>query len=97
VPQRLKEETMKSRSVERVGGEGAEAETRPQYLSTIPMKAIVQDGYGAPELVLKLDEVDRPAVGDDDVLIRVRATSVNTPDWVTVAGVPYVTRPKSGL
>jgi NADPH:quinone reductase-like Zn-dependent oxidoreductase len=61
------------------------------------MKAIVQDGYGAPELVLKLDEVDRPAVGDDDVLIRVRATSVNTPDWVTVAGVPYVTRPKSGL
>ena len=95
--QRHQEETMKKRRVERVGSEGAEAETTPQYLSTIPMKAIVQDGYGTPELVLKLDEVDRPAVGDDDVLIRVRATSVNTPDWVTVAGVPYVTRPKSGL
>ncbi len=61
------------------------------------MKAIVQDGYGAPERVLKLDEVDRPSVGDDDALIRMRATSVNTPDWVTVVGVPYVSRLKSGL
>ncbi len=61
------------------------------------MKAIVQEGYGAPERVLKLKEVDRPLVGDDDVLIRVRATSVNTPDCITVAGVPYITRLKSGL
>ena len=61
------------------------------------MKAIVQDGYGTPELVLKLEEVDRPSVYDDDVLIRVRATSVNTPDWITVAGIPYVIRLRSGL
>ncbi len=61
------------------------------------MKAIVQNGYGLPERVLKLDEVDRPAVGDDDVLVRVRATSVNTPDWITVAGVPYVIRLRFGL
>ncbi len=61
------------------------------------MKAIVQEGYGAPERVLKLDELERPSVGDDDVLIRVRATSVNTPDWITVTGVPYVTRLQSGL
>ena len=61
------------------------------------MKAIVQEGYGAPQRVLKLAEVDRPPVGDDDVLIRVRATSVNTPDWVTVAGVPYIVRLKFGL
>ncbi len=61
------------------------------------MKAIVQRGYGAPEQVLTLEEVDRPSVGDDDVLVRVRATSVNTPDWITVAGVPYVIRLKSGL
>ena len=61
------------------------------------MKAIVQNGYGAPLRVLKLEEVDRPPVGDDDVLIRVRATSVNTPDWITVAGVPYVIRLKFGL
>jgi len=56
------------------------------------MKAIVQEGYGAPERVLKLEEVDRPSVDDDDVLIRVRATSVNTPDWITVTGVPYIIR-----
>ena len=98
---------MKKVSVERVGSEGAESKTRPKYLPTIPeedqpgrggaMKAIVQHRYGAPERVLKLEEIDRPTVGDDDVLIRVRATSVNTPDWVTVAGVPYVTRLKFGL
>ena len=61
------------------------------------MKAIVQDGYGAPDRVLELKEVDRPSVGDDDALIRVRATSVNTPDWITVAGVPYILRLQSGL
>jgi NADPH:quinone reductase-like Zn-dependent oxidoreductase len=61
------------------------------------MQAIVQDGYGAPEQVLKLQEVDRPSAGDDDVLIQVRATSVNTPDWVTVLGIPYLLRLKSGL
>ena len=61
------------------------------------MKAIVQERYGAPERVLRLEEVDRPPVGDDDVLIRVRATSVNTPDWVTVTGVPYILRLRFGL
>ena len=61
------------------------------------MKAIVQEGYGAPERVLKLKEVDRPSFGDDDVLIRGRATSVNTPDWITVAGVPYILRLRFGL
>lgn len=61
------------------------------------MKAIVQHRYGPPERVLELATVERPAVGDDDVLIRVRATSVNTPDWITVTGVPYILRLKSGL
>jgi NADPH:quinone reductase-like Zn-dependent oxidoreductase len=67
------------------------------YPSTNSMKAIVQDRYGAPEQVLELDEVARPSAGDDDVLIRVRATSVNTPDWITVTGVPYLLRLKAGL
>ena len=61
------------------------------------MKAMVQERYGAPELVLRLAEVERPPVGDDDVLIRVRATSVNTPDWITVTGVPYILRLRFGL
>jgi NADPH:quinone reductase-like Zn-dependent oxidoreductase len=61
------------------------------------MKAIVQESYGPPERVLRLEDVDRPPVGDDDVLIRLRATSVNTPDWITVTGVPHVLRLRSGL
>jgi NADPH:quinone reductase-like Zn-dependent oxidoreductase len=47
--------------------------------------------------VLSLEEVDRPQVGGDDVLIRVRATCVNTPDWITITGVPYILRLQSGL
>jgi NADPH:quinone reductase-like Zn-dependent oxidoreductase len=61
------------------------------------MKAISQRRYGPPERVLRLEEVDRPPIGDDDVLIQVRATSVNTPDWITVTGVPYILRLRSGL
>jgi NADPH:quinone reductase-like Zn-dependent oxidoreductase len=61
------------------------------------MKAVVQTGYGEPERVLRLQEVERPPVGADGVLIRVKATSVNTPDWIAVAGVPYVLRLQSGL
>jgi NADPH:quinone reductase-like Zn-dependent oxidoreductase len=61
------------------------------------MKAIVQRGYGDPEQVLGPAEVERPPVGGDGVLIRVKATSVNTPDWIAVAGVPYILRLQSGL
>ena len=61
------------------------------------MRAVVQEGYGAPERVLRPAEIDPPAVGDDDVLVRVRATCVNTPDWITVAGVPYALRLQTGL
>ena len=84
-------------SVEKVGGADAESKTESGYLTRPTMKAMVQVRYGAPQLVLKLDEVDRPSVGDDEVLVRVRATSVNTPDWITVAGVPRVIRLKFGL
>jgi NADPH:quinone reductase-like Zn-dependent oxidoreductase len=61
------------------------------------VRAVVQEGYGAPERVLRLAEIDPPIVGDDDVLVRVRATCVNTPDCITVAGVPYVLRVQTGL
>jgi NADPH:quinone reductase-like Zn-dependent oxidoreductase len=55
------------------------------------MKAIVQERYGSPdELVLR--EVPEPAVGDDDALVRVRATSVHADVWHAVRGVPYVLR-----
>jgi NADPH:quinone reductase-like Zn-dependent oxidoreductase len=61
------------------------------------MKAIVQNGYGTPRKVLTVAELDRPPVGDDEVLVRVRATSVNTPDWATVRGEPYLLRLQFGL
>jgi len=65
--------------------------------TTTTMKAIIQEGYGTPGRVLTMQEVDRPPVGDEDVLVRVRATSVNTPDWIAVTGVPYILRLQSGL
>jgi len=61
------------------------------------MRAIIQDGYGVPRQVLRLGEIEAPSIGPDGVLVHVRATSVNTPDWSTVAGVPYVLRLGSGL
>jgi NADPH:quinone reductase-like Zn-dependent oxidoreductase len=55
------------------------------------MKAIVQNRYGSPD-VLKLREVDRPAVGDHRMLVRVRAASVHADVWHVMRGVPYVLR-----
>jgi NADPH:quinone reductase-like Zn-dependent oxidoreductase len=60
------------------------------------MKAIVQDRFGPPE-VLELREVDEPEVGEGEVLVRVRAASVNPADWYAMTGVPYVARPQMGL
>ena len=60
------------------------------------MKAIVYDKYGSPD-VLELKEIDKPAVGDDQVLIRVRAASVNPLDWHFMRGRPFFLRIKAGL
>lgn len=57
------------------------------------MHAIVQHGYGAPDDVLKLGEVDTPAVGDQEVLVRVRASSANPWDWHFIRGEPVLMRP----
>jgi len=57
------------------------------------MTAIVQDEYGtAPEGVLRLAEVDRPTIGDDEVLVRVRAASVDRGTVHLMTGVPYLMR-----
>jgi NADPH:quinone reductase-like Zn-dependent oxidoreductase len=57
------------------------------------MKAIVQDDYGAaPEHVLRLAEVERPTIGDDEVLVRVGAASVDRGTWHVMAGLPYPIR-----
>src|SRR5664280_1910951 len=58
------------------------------------MKAIVYDAYGSPD-VLRLEDVSRPKPGDEDVLIRVRAASVNSWDWDNLTGAAQA-RPLSG-
>jgi NADPH:quinone reductase-like Zn-dependent oxidoreductase len=61
------------------------------------MRAVGHDAYGRPEDVLTLREVDRPAVGDDEVLIRVRSAGVDMGVWHFTAGLPYVGRLGFGL
>ena len=57
------------------------------------MKAIVQDGYGTtPETVLRLAEIARPTIGDDEVLVRVGAASVDKGTWHVMTGLPYAMR-----
>src|SRR3954447_8827328 len=58
------------------------------------MKAIVHKRYGRPD-VLELEEGERPAITDDQVLVRGRASSVNPSEWYAVTG-PYFARPSSG-
>src|SRR5215207_3007466 len=60
------------------------------------MQAFVQDRFGPPD-VLELRDIDEPRAGDDDVLVRVRAASVNPADWYAMTGMPWVARPTMGL
>ncbi len=60
------------------------------------MKAIVQRRYGTTS-ALELEDVARPIVKAGEVLIRVRAASVNMGDWYCMRGEPYVVRLSSGL
>src|SRR5437773_358238 len=55
-----------------------------------PMKAIVYCDYGLANL--KLEEIEKPVPDDDQILVRVRAASVNPYDWHFVEGTPYVMR-----
>ena len=60
------------------------------------MKAIIHNTYGSPD-VLELQEIDKPDPTDDEVLVRVRAASVNPVDWYSLTGTPYVGRMQMGL
>jgi NADPH:quinone reductase-like Zn-dependent oxidoreductase len=57
---------------------------------------MVQDNYGSEE-TLELREVDKPAIREREVLIRVRAAGVNPADWAIMSGLPYIARPVYGL
>jgi NADPH:quinone reductase-like Zn-dependent oxidoreductase len=60
------------------------------------MRAIVRDTYGSPD-VLELQEIDKPDVTEDELLVRVRAASVNPVDWHSLTGTPYIVHLQDGL
>ena len=60
------------------------------------MKAIVHDIYGSAD-VLELRDIDKPEIGDDDVLVRVHAAGVDRGVWHLMTGLPYLVRMAYGL
>ncbi len=65
----------------------------PGAAAAATMTAIAQDEYGtAPEAVPRLAEIARPAIADDEILVRVRAASVDRGTWHLMAGLPYPMR-----
>jgi NADPH:quinone reductase-like Zn-dependent oxidoreductase len=55
------------------------------------MKAIVRERYGSAD-VLHLRDVDLPRVGDEEVLVRIRAAGLDRGAWHIMAGLPYLLR-----
>lgn len=60
------------------------------------MKAIVYKKYGGPE-VLQLKDVEKPIPGDNEILVKVKAVSVNPYEWHHMRGKPYFMRLIKGL
>src|SRR3984885_12365455 len=58
----------------------------------VTMQAIVQDDYGSAEDVLRLEQISRPAFGDNEVLLRVRAAGVDRGVWHLMTGLPFPVR-----
>jgi NADPH:quinone reductase-like Zn-dependent oxidoreductase len=60
------------------------------------MKAIVYTEYGSPD-VLRFEDVEKPAPGDNEVLVKVRAASANPADWHLMRADPFLARLANGL
>src|SRR5712691_9572529 len=66
--------------------------SRPQTQNvSARMKAIVYHTYGSPD-VLRLEEIEKPVPKDNELLVKVRAASVNPLDWHFMEGSPYIIR-----
>ena len=70
---------------------GADTEATPSRAPERTMKAIVRDRYGSAD-VLSLSDVELPEVGQDEVLVRVRAAGLDRGAWHVMAGLPYLIR-----
>ena len=57
-----------------------------------PLQAVIQRAYGAPKDVLALGEIPVPTIEDDEVLVRVHASSVHPDVWHVITGHPRVLR-----
>lgn len=60
------------------------------------MKAITKDKYGGPE-ILVLEDVEKPSVKENHLLVNVKANSANPADWHTLRGEPFLARLTFGL
>ena len=67
-------------------------EMTPDMKTVSTMQAIVQDEYGDAGDVLRLEAIERPEVGDDEVLVRVHAAGLDRGVWHLMAGLPYPVR-----
>ena len=65
--------------------------TQPEGIGASGMRAIVRDTYGSTD-VLQLRDIDRPEIGDDEVLVHVHAAGVDRGAWHLMTGLPYVIR-----
>jgi NADPH:quinone reductase-like Zn-dependent oxidoreductase len=61
------------------------------------VKAAAHERYGPPRRAVEIRELPKPEPGPDEVLVRVRAASVNIADWYSVTGRPWIARPSTGL
>jgi NADPH:quinone reductase-like Zn-dependent oxidoreductase len=73
------------------------ANAPPVTRGAVTMAAMVQDEYGEAEDVLRLEEINRPEIGDGDVLVRVHAAGVDRGAWHLMSGLPYPVRLVAGV
>src|SRR5437762_14278509 len=60
------------------------------------MKAIIYEGFGSPD-ILRCQDIEKPTPGDSEILIKVRAASINPLDWKLMKGGPFLVRILLGL
>jgi NADPH:quinone reductase-like Zn-dependent oxidoreductase len=75
---------------------GAGIAQTPDATSAARIKTVVQREYGSPD-ILRIEEIPKPVPKDDQVLVHVRAASINPYDWHCMRGEPYIMRAGFGL